>query len=99
QCAGAGERHENIAVERTYRDRMRTCGRRQIDGLGNGAVVGDHVEEPSGVGALITGDVELVCRRVVPQLVRTTELTEPDPDNRAVGLEQDRTRPHVAAAN
>ena len=74
-CAfGAGERHENIAVERIYRDRMRTCGRRQIDGLQNVAVFVDHVEEPSPVLApLTTGDVELLCRRVVPQLVRTTE--------------------------
>jgi hypothetical protein len=34
----AGERHENVAVERIYRDRMRTCGRRQTDGLQNVAV-------------------------------------------------------------
>ena len=31
QRAGAGERDENIAVERIYRDRMRTGGRRQPD--------------------------------------------------------------------
>ncbi len=102
----AGERHENIAVERIYRDRMRTCGHRQIDGLGNGAGgprVGDHVEEPSAVGAIITGDVERVCLRVVPQLVCTTEPGERLDDRAfapvARGIEQDRSRPHVAAAN
>src|SRR5262249_40170247 len=43
---GAGERHKNIAVEGIYRDRMRTCGVRQVDGLQNVAVWVDHVEEP-----------------------------------------------------
>jgi hypothetical protein len=72
--------------------------RRQHDGLQNGAVFADHGEEPSAVGAIITGDVELLCGRVEPQLVRTTEAGD-RLDKRAVGLEQDRLRPHVAAAN
>ena len=57
-ASGAGERHENIAVERIYRDRMRTRGSRQVDHLGNHgrqAAVGDDVEEPSVVGVAPAG--------------------------------------------
>ena len=100
-CGGTSERHENLTVERVDRDRVRARGHRQVDGLGNHApqrAVRDHVEEPSGVAAITASDVELVCRRVVPQLVRATEPGERLDDRAgARGIEQDRSRP--AAAN
>ena len=79
---------------------MRTCGRRQIDGQGNGAVFVDYVEEPSGVGAIITGDVELPCLRVEPDLVRATQSPGPDElEELAVFIEQDRLRGKGTAAH
>src|SRR5262249_20560887 len=91
QRGGAGDRHENIAFERFYRDRMRIDGRGQIDGLQNVAGFVDYVEEPTGVGVIITGDVELFCRRVVPDLVRTTQNPGSyELDEVAVFIEQDR---------
>jgi hypothetical protein len=93
----------NIAVERIDRDRMRTRGRRQVDCLGNDPPQGgvdDHVEEPSALGAIIAGDEELTQCWVVPDLVRTAEPSERFDDRAgARGIEQDRRRPQVAAAN
>ena len=40
------------------------------------AIVADHIEEPTGVGAIITGDVEHPCRRVEPDLVSTTDFRD-----------------------
>ena len=64
--------------------------------MDNGAIVADNVEELTG--GVITGDVELVCRRVVPDLIRTTKPGDRR-EHLALVIEQDRLRRCVAAAN
>src|ERR1019366_10258474 len=82
---------------------MRAPVYRQRDGLGDDApadVVGDHVEEPTAVGAIMTGEVELACRRIVPRFVRTTEPRERlDQRAGARGIDHDCLRADGATAN